>query len=138
MTAQSIVEAAQALGVRPGTLKRWCRQGAPVVQRGRRGRGCALLVDPAAVRQWLGADARDALLLELANELPYAMADAAIEALRLVEGPHKRSTAGVLAGTWYLSAAAVLDLLRDRCPSIPEIGAIPEPIERLRKIARND
>lgn len=135
--ALTVTEAARALGIKPGTLARWVRDGAPVVQRGRRGRGCALLVDLDAVRRWRGADERDALILELAQALPEVLACAVAEAHRLTDGPHKTAAAGVLAGCWYLSATAVLDLLRKRCASVAEIEALPEQVQRLQKIAKS-
>jgi hypothetical protein len=139
VSALAVTEAASALGVRPGTLMRWVREGAPVVQRGRRGRGCALLVDPAAVRRWRGADARDALVLELAQVVPEILAAATEEALRSTEGPHKRALAGCMAAGWYLGSSAVLDHLRAIVATVPEVTApLPEPIERLRKIAASD
>lgn len=131
-----VTEAAQVLGIRPGTLARWVREGCPVVQRGRRGRGCALLIDPEAVRRWRGATAVDAVLLELAGALPEVLAAAAENAHRLTDGPHKVAAAGVLAGAWYLMACAGVDLLRQRCPSVPEVRAIPAPVARLQKIAK--
>ncbi len=124
------------LGVRPGTLARWVREGAPCVQRGRRGRGNALLIDPDAVRTWLGADTADALILELAATFPDVLATAAGDAFHLIEGPHKRATAGALAGAWFLAASAVLDHLRQRCASVGEIQALPDEVQRLQKIAK--
>ena len=137
MPALPVTEAAQALGIRPGTLLRWTREGAPVVQRGRRGRGCALLIDVEAVRRWRGADERDALLLALAQALPEVLAGAVEHAHQMTDGPHKRASAGVLAGAWYLAATAVLDRLREQCAAVPEVRTIPAPIERLRKIGNN-
>ena len=137
MAGIPIPEAARVLGIRPGTLARWVKQGAPCVQRGRRGRGHALLVDVEQVLQWRGAAAADALVLELATALPEVLAGAAAEAHRLTDGPCKTAAAGVLAGCWYLSATAVLDLLRQRCPSVGEVRSLPEEIERLQKIGKN-
>lgn len=136
--ALPIPEAARELGVKPGTLRRWVAEGCPIVQRGRRGRGCALLLDPDAVRRWRGADQRDALILEIAQALPEVLAGAADQASRLTEGPHKRAVAGALAGAWYLGASAVLDHLRTLCPAVPEVTRpLPESIERLQKIAKS-
>jgi hypothetical protein len=118
---------------------RWVREGAPVVQRGRRGRGCALLVDPAAVRRWRGADARDAVVMALAQVVPEILATATQDALQRTEGPHKRALAGCMVAAWYLGASAVLDHLRGIVAEVPEVTApLPEPIERLRKIAASD
>lgn len=56
MTALPLEQAAHELGVKPRTLQRWTREGCPVAQRGRRGRGHAALIDPDAVRQWRDAN----------------------------------------------------------------------------------
>lgn len=132
----AVDDAARELGVRPGTLRRWVREGCPVVQRGRRGRGLALVVDVAAVRQWREASERDAAILEIAGAVPEVLAAGIHEAWRLSEGMDKRKAAAILAGGWYLAASGLLDHLRQRCASVPEIAALPEPIERLQKIAR--
>lgn len=135
MSALPVAEAAAELGVRPGTVRRWCRQGMPH-QPGARGRGRALLVDVDVARQWLDSDPREALFLELADDLPRVLAGAAAEALRLADGQNKRALAGTLAAAWYLSTSAALDHLRASCPVIPELQHLPPEIERLRKIAR--
>ena len=129
--------AAHRLGVKPGTLRRWIRRGCPTVSPGRKGRGHACLVNLSDVQQWLKADQSDALLLELASALPEVMATASAEAWRQIEGSDKRRLAGILAATWYVLSCAVLDHLRAKCPEIPEVApTLPEPIERLRKIAQ--
>lgn len=131
-------EAAQALDMSPSQLRRLVARGAPCVQRGQRGRGRVMLVDPQAVREWSGASARDALLLALASQLPEVLARAVDDAFRLDTGPHKAGTAGALGAAWVLAASAVLDVLRGHCPSVAEVsGHLPEQIERLRKIANS-
>ncbi|MGY0611711.1 hypothetical protein [Luteimonas sp. A501] len=137
MTAVPVPEAASALGVRVGTVRRWIREGAPVVRTGRRGRGCAALVDPEAVQAWRQAGDRETAVLEVAAALPDVLANAAVEAWQQAQGIDKRQLAGVMAAGWYLSATAALDHLRAKHPAVPEIVAIPEQIERLRKIAGN-
>lgn len=133
-----LADAAQVLGVRPGTLARWVREGCPVVQRGRRGRGCALLVSVDQVQAWRGADAADALAMELAAAAPELLANSMLQALQQAEGIDKRKLANVLCGAWYVAACSLLDNLRARCPSVPEInGPLPEPVERLRKIGKS-
>lgn len=134
----ALVDAAAALGVRPGTLRRWTRQGCPVVRRGSRGRGHALLLDVNAVRAWSGAAGRDALVLGLAAEIPILLATAAAESLRRASGVGKPALAGILAANWYIGATAIIDRLRELNPAIPELDTLPEEIERLRKIARNE
>lgn len=126
--------AAADLGVSTPTLRRWLRQGAPVSRRGHRGRGRAALVDPAAIRAWrnpttTGIDAR-----VLAAVLPERIAQVLAEAHRQIDGPHKRAAAGVIAGAWYCATVAVLDELREHDHEVAELDAIPEVIERLRKI----
>src|SRR5690606_31797540 len=129
-----IVDAASALSVPAGTLRRWIREGCPHVP-GRRGRGCATLVDVQAVKQWRQANDRDALLQELAAALPDVLAAASVESWRLAEGIDKRKLAGITAATWYVCTSAVLDHLREQCPAVPELARLPDEIERLRKIA---
>lgn len=139
MTALPVTEAASELGVKPGTLRRWVAEGCPIVQRGRRGRGCALLIDPDAVRRWRGADQRDALILEIAQALPEVLAGAADGLFKLIEGdPAKRRMAGLLAAGWEVGASAVLDRLREHCPSVPGLAdQHPDAIQRLQKIAKS-
>lgn len=138
MTALPMAEAAVALGVSTVTLRRWLRDGCPVARRGRRGRGCATLIDIAAARVWRHGNAgasTDRLVLEMAGDVPVLLAGAAFESWRLSSGVDKRRLAAMLAGTWYLSATAVLDHLRERCPAVPELTALPEEIERLKKLS---
>ncbi|MCW5669400.1 MAG: helix-turn-helix domain-containing protein [Hydrogenophaga sp.] len=140
MSALPIAEAAQVLGVPPGTLRRWCReQRFPVAQAGRRGRGCALLVDPEVVRKWRGADKHDALILELAQAIPDLLAAATEKAfIRIENEPAKRRLAGYFTAAWFQLATAVQDTLRERCASVPEVRMFPEAIKRLQKIAKGD
>ncbi|MGH8063230.1 MAG: hypothetical protein ACREO7_14590, partial [Pseudoxanthomonas sp.] len=134
--ALPVPEAATAMGVRLGTLRRWISQGCPVASRGRRGRGHALLVDPEAVRQWRAAGATDAVVLELAASLPEVLAAAAVDSWQQAQGVDKRALAAITAAGWFVAANAVADHLRARCPAVPEVSSLPEEIERLRKIAR--
>ena len=138
MTALPVNQAAAALGVPCGTLRRWLREGCPAVTRGRRGRGHAALVDPAQVLQWREAGERDRIYLELAGAVPAVLARATCESARRAEGIDKRRLAGVLAAAWYLNTAAVLDHLRESCPAVPDVDkdAFPDEIEQLRKISR--
>jgi hypothetical protein len=76
-----------------------------------------------------GIDAR-----VLASVLPERIAQVLAEAHREIDGPHKRAAAGVLAAAWYISTTAVLDELREHDHEVAELDAIPEVIERLRKI----
>lgn len=133
--AVPIRDAARALGVPPITLRHWIAAGAPVARRGGRGRGNCTLIDVEAVRAWRSADCEQQLLLALAAELPEVLAVAAEDALRTIEGGPKGRAAATLAAGWYVGALATVDHLRQRCPTIPEIAAIPAAIERLRAIA---
>src|SRR5690554_4975468 len=84
MSAAPVHEAAQALGVRPGTLRRWLRDGCPVARRGGRGRGRATLVDVCEVARWRDARERspcEAVLIGLAADVPEIVADATLCAL---------------------------------------------------------
>ncbi len=126
--------AARELDVSPVTLKRWRRLGCPCVP-GRRGRGHATLYDVAAVRAWREANDRDALLMEIATAAPGVLADAALAAFAQIDAPDKRRQAGLLAATWYVLTTALLDHLRTTCAEVPELAGVPEPVERLRKIA---
>ncbi|KXA71813.1 hypothetical protein AXA74_16870 [Bordetella hinzii LMG 13501] len=95
------------------------------------------MVDVEAVRQWRESSESDARLLEIASALPDVLARASEEAWRQTEGTDKRRLAGVMAASWYVFTTNVLDYLRAKHPAIPDVGpALPEQIERLRKIAR--
>jgi hypothetical protein len=136
MNAVQIHAAAQELGVSVATLRRWMREGCPVASRGRRGRGLATMIDPDAVRTWRQAGSREAVLLALASSLPDVLAGGIEKAHQLAEGTDKRRLAGILAGAWFLATAAILETLHEHCPAIaPDPRAVPEKIERLRKIA---
>ena len=137
MTALPLAAAARELGVGPATLKRWVRDGAPVAHRGRPGRGYATLVDVDRVRAWRGAGERDAVLIELATRLPDVLADAMFEAWQRANGVDKRRLAGVMAAGWFVGASKILDVLHELHRDIqPDPRDVPEPIDRLRKIAR--
>jgi hypothetical protein len=135
--ALPIADAAAVLGVPVGTLRRWCREGAPVARPGRRGRGHALLVDPAAVLAWRAADTRAATALEIAAVIPELLADAAAQAHCAVEGTDKRRAAGLFAGNWYVGSCALLDYLRATySAAVPDVEHKPDAIQRLEQIAR--
>lgn len=129
-----LADAARELGVAPVTLKRWRKLGCPCVP-GRRGRGHAALFDVDAIRTWRAAHGREAALLEIATAAPGVLADATLDAFNQIDAPDKRRQAGLLAGTWYVLTAAMLDHLRTTCAEVPELAGVPEPVERLRKIA---
>lgn len=131
MTALPLTEAARALGISPGTLRRWVAQGAPVAQRGRRGRGRAHLIDPDAVRRWRSASDHDARLIEFAAALPELIGKAMADAFRMHPDKRQRAALAWLAcAGWQLATEALADQLGHPGPD-----AIPPEIERLRKIA---
>lgn len=132
----TVATAAAVLGVPTGTVRRWVREGCPVAQRGRRGRGHAVLVDPDAVIEWRVAAGCDALLLQLAGAVPDVMAAAVVASWQQAQGIDKRQLAGISAATWYFTTTALLDHLREHCDSVPEVTRVPDAIDRLRKIAR--
>lgn len=136
MTALPLPQAAAELRVSPRTLRRWLRQGAPTVARGRRGRGGRALVDPRAIAAWrLSCEAVEHADLEVfAAELPELVADAMLEAFREVDGPHKRAAAGVLAGAWYVVTVRALDRLRRDVPELRDPEVLPAQIGHLRTI----
>jgi hypothetical protein len=136
LAALPLPAAAHELGVAPRTLARWLAAGAPAVRRGRRGRGGRALVDVAAVRAWRASceAAAHPDLEALAAELPELVADAVLEAFRQTEGPHKRATAGALAGAWLLIVYALLDRLRRDVPHLADPDTLPRQIGHLRAI----
>ena len=73
MTALPVAQAARVLGLPVGTVRRFVREGCPAI-RGRRGRGCATLVDPEHVRAWAGEPQRDRLPA-FAADVPGIVAD---------------------------------------------------------------
>jgi hypothetical protein len=136
MTAVPLPVAARVLGIAPRTLTRWLAAGAPAARPGRRGRGGRALVDPAAISAWRAGSAATAPLelTVFAAEVPNIVAAAVLEAYRRIEGPHKRATAGALAGTWYVVTIALLDRLRHEMPELRDPETIPEQIGQLRAI----
>jgi hypothetical protein len=135
MSAVTIRDAARALGVSAPTVRRWLRDGAPVLRRGGRGRGRVALLDVDALAAWRrmrdGGTAHDALVV-LAAEIPELVADAMHEAFVLVDGPHKRACAGALAGAGYLAIVALLDRMRRDDQRVPEVTTLPAKIDQLR------
>ena len=134
--------AAERMNVPVGTMRRWVRQGCPVAQPGRRGRGHATKVCLRSVTAWRDAQRADErAAAELAAELPAVLAQAAYNQWLRTEGQgHRRAMAGALAGVWAVFAGAAVDHLQERFPGagIPHMSQRPEAIERLAKIAGND
>ena len=119
-----LTDAAPALNLKLGTLRRLIQEGMPVVRRAdaRGGRGCGTLLHLPTARAWLAARQQpaqpvEALLLQLAAELPAVVAAGLDDAARLCDGPHKRDLMRVLPGVWWLVATAVRDHLTEHgCP----------------------
>lgn len=114
--------------------------GAPVVRRGRRGRGgCTTLVDVAQLTAWRCriSDERDAVLEALADDVPQIIAAAVHAAFADLDAPWKRSAAGLLAGVGYRVIVAVLDRVRKDAPNVPELAELPPEIERLCRVFRD-
>lgn len=131
-----LAEAARELDVSEATLRRWIATGAPVAQRGRRGRGCRTLICPNAIRQWRAATGREQVLIELGSALPELLAESVAKSWQEAHGIDKRRLAGILSATWFVAASAVLEQLHRLHPAIaPDPRTLPEPIRRLRKIA---
>ena len=132
-----IKTAAEILQKKPGTLRRYCKQGMPH-QPGGKGRGKAVLVDPEQARQWIGAEPDTQHLLTLACDLPQLLAQVIFQCWQHAEGHDKRKLAGVLTAVWYASSTELLDHLREKNSEVPDIqNPLPPEIEHLRKIARN-
>lgn len=136
MPALPLPAAATELGISVPTLRRWVRAGAPVVQRGRRGRGANTLVNPDDIAAWRGLSTpTDTTALQVFGaQLPQLVATAVAAAYREVEGPHKHLAAGVLAGAWYVVTTQLLDRLRDDVPELSDPQALPPEIDQLRDV----
>ena len=53
LVTMTLSAASKILGVHPGTVRKWIRQGAPTLELGSVGRGHSSQVDPEAIRRWL-------------------------------------------------------------------------------------
>lgn len=128
-----IADAAEALGIGPKRLRRLLRTGAPVVRKGRKGRGGATLVDVDAIRQWIAARDRvdERIPCELAASYPQDLADTLNEAWQRAEGIDKNKLAGVLAATWELATIHHLARLRTYVPDLPDHSDLPESIAQM-------
>jgi len=133
----SLSVAAAELGEKPGTLRRWCREGMPH-DKGGRGRGKATMVDVAVARQWADLPADTQHLMTLADELPRIMATAVFNRWCEFQGPDKRRLAGEMAVTWYICVTTLLDHLQALNPNVAEPEKMPSEIDYLEKIARGD
>ena len=124
VTTVKLADACGPLGLKLGTLRRLVDEGLPTVRRASAGggRGQTTLLHLPTCRQWLAAQKQpsaptEALLLQLAAELPHVLAVALDDAARLCNGPHKRDLLRVLPGVWFLAATALRDHLTELgCP----------------------
>ncbi len=91
---------------------------------------------PAAVAAWRGSAAATdhATITLIAAHIPERLADATVEAFRLIDGPHKRAAAGALVATWYTATVALLDVLREHGAEADDPAVLPEQIAHLRSI----
>ena len=132
----SIEQAARALGIGQSTLRRWVTRGAPMVRRGRRGRGGQALLDPSAISSWRAsgaaprAEVPDAALdfrAELISLRDLVMATI-VERFSEVEGPAKRQIAAEFAALGYAVTYALEDAY-----DLPVVEHAS--LERLRQLA---
>jgi hypothetical protein len=101
------------------------------------GRGGHALLDVDAIAAWRRQqDAKDALTV-LAAELPELVAEAMSESFRLVDGAHKRASADLLTGAWYVVTTKLLEHIGEKAP-VRGIEGLPETIKNLRRIAEGD
>lgn len=121
--------------IKPGTIRRWCREGCPH-EKGGRGRGHATLVSVDEVLAWLAASQDQRQAIELANGVPDWIAKAIFNCWRDAEGMDKRRLAGILTAGWYAASTAVLDAMREKNSAVPDISSLPAEIQHLQKIAR--
>jgi len=135
--AVTVADAAKILKISAADVRRELRAGAPVVDRGGRGRGRSTLVDPAALAEFRStrqSGCAPGVLLAIAQEIPQLIAGAIDQAFVESDGQHKRHLAAPLAAAWYLATCSVLDRMRRDAPDIAEPAEIPEKINRLRVI----
>ena len=126
-----------ALEVSSSTLKRMVKDGAPQARKGRAGRGGGALFDLDAIRAWQRTEKMEDALRVFAAELPELVAAACEDAFKLVDGAHKRPSADLLAGVWYCVTFDLLEHIGKHVP-VGGIKTVPEPIKRLRQIARGE
>lgn len=141
VTTVKLADAADALNLKLGTLRRLVKEGLPTVRRAdaRGGRGCGTLLHLPTVRAWLAARQQpgqptEALLLTLAAELPHAIGAALDDASRLCDGPHKRDLLRLMPGIWWLVATAVRDHLTEHgAPAMRDLtrADLPPSLARL-------
>lgn len=141
VTTVKLADAADALNLKLGTLRRLVKEGLPTVRRAdaRGGRGCGTLLHLPTCRQWLAAQQQpgqpvEVLLLQLAGELPAVVAAGLDDAARLCDGPHKHALLRMLPGIWWLVATALRDHLTEHgAPTLRDLthADLPPALARL-------
>lgn len=137
-----LADAAVALGLKLGTLRRLVKEGLPTVRRAsaRGGRGNGTLLHLPTVRAWLAARQQptqpvEALLLTLAAELPHVIGAALDVAGRVLDTPAKAELLRMLPGVWWLVATALRDHLTAEhgCPEQRDLTRddLPPALARL-------
>lgn len=118
VTTVKLTAAAAELGLKLGTLRRMVGEGLPVVRRAsaKGGRGQTTLLHLPTCRQWLAAQQQpaaptEALLLQLASELPHVLGVALDVAGRVLDTPAKTELLRMLPGVWFLASTAIHDYL---------------------------
>ncbi|NPU91914.1 MAG: hypothetical protein HPY82_08370 [Gammaproteobacteria bacterium] len=135
MTLVSIEAAAEILQERPGTLRRYCKQGMPH-QPGGRGRGKACLVDLQVCREWISAPPDTRFVLALADDIQRTLAASIWKSWEQATKLNRRREAGVFAAIWYQCTGDVLDHLRMLNRETPDVSEpYPPEITELLKIA---
>lgn len=137
-----LTAAAPALGLPLGKLRRLVKEGMPVVRRAsaRGGRGSTTWLHLPTCRQWLAAAQHpgqpvEALLLQLAAELPHVIGAALDVAGRVLDTPAKAELLRMLPGVWFLASTAIHDYLigEHGCPEQRDLGPrdLPPALARL-------
>jgi hypothetical protein len=130
--ALTVTACAARLGLSQRQLRYAIAQGAPIVRRGRKGRGdSATLVDPQALSDWLAAErdrGEEAPRRKLAAELIHAVADTTVLQFRMESGPHKAALLTSLIANFYATAGAIREQL-----GLPPLEAadVPEVIGQM-------
>lgn len=71
----------------------------------------------------------------LARLLPDRIAEALYEVHRMIDGPDKRRAAAHFVAAFVAVTSVVLDALRERDASVPELSQLPDQIARLRALS---
>jgi hypothetical protein len=137
-----LTAAVDALGLPLGKLRRLVKEGMPTVRRAsaKGGRGSTTWLHLPTCRQWLAARVAagqpvEALLLQLASELPAVVGAALDVAGRVLDTPAKAELLRMLPGVWFLASTAIHDYLigEHGCPEQRDLGPrdLPPALARL-------